>query len=73
MVVPAAIGGAFIRIGNFINSEIIGIETGSDFGVVFKQLPVSMQNPRHPAQLTSLGIHYHFYDFILHLLENLKV
>ena len=29
MVVPAAIGGAFIRIGNFINSEIIGIETGS--------------------------------------------
>ena len=56
MVVPAAIGGAFIRIGNFINSEIIGIETGSDFGVVFKQLPVSMQNPRHPAQLyESLG------------------
>jgi phosphatidylglycerol---prolipoprotein diacylglyceryl transferase len=51
VAITAAIGGAFIRIGNFINSEIIGIKTDSNFGVIFKQLPVEMQNPRHPAQL----------------------
>lgn len=27
--------GLFIRFGNFMNSEIIGVPTGSDFGVVF--------------------------------------
>ena len=39
----------FVRIGNFINSEIIGKETDSAFGVVFKQLGET--EPRHPAQL----------------------
>lgn len=51
VVVPVAFGAVFVRIGNFINSEIIGKPTGSDFGVVFKQLPRDMQMPRHPAQL----------------------
>ncbi|MGR7812225.1 prolipoprotein diacylglyceryl transferase [Lacinutrix undariae] len=51
VVVPVAFGAVFVRIGNFINSEIIGKPTGSDFGIVFKQLPRDMQMPRHPAQL----------------------
>ncbi|MEP5253507.1 prolipoprotein diacylglyceryl transferase [Winogradskyella rapida] len=49
VVVPVALGAVFVRIGNFINSEIIGKYTGSDFGVVFKQLGETA--PRHPAQL----------------------
>lgn len=49
VVVPVALGAVFVRIGNFINSEIIGKFTGSDFGVVFKQLGET--EPRHPAQL----------------------
>ena len=49
VVIPVALGAIFVRIGNFINSEIIGKETGSDFGVVFKQLGETA--PRHPAQL----------------------
>lgn len=49
VVIPVASGAVFVRIGNFINSEIIGKETGSDFGVVFKQLGET--TPRHPAQL----------------------
>ncbi|NRD24859.1 prolipoprotein diacylglyceryl transferase [Winogradskyella litoriviva] len=49
VVIPVASGAVFVRIGNFINSEIIGKETGSDFGVVFKQLGET--EPRHPAQL----------------------
>ncbi|WP_299111595.1 prolipoprotein diacylglyceryl transferase [uncultured Winogradskyella sp.] len=49
VVIPVASGAVFVRIGNFINSEIIGKYTGSDFGVVFKQLGET--EPRHPAQL----------------------
>lgn len=49
VVIPVALGAIFVRIGNFINSEIIGDFTNSNFGVVFKQLGESA--PRHPAQL----------------------
>lgn len=49
VVIPVASGAVFVRLGNFINSEIIGKPTGSDFGVVFKALGESF--PRHPAQL----------------------
>ncbi|TXD84358.1 prolipoprotein diacylglyceryl transferase [Subsaximicrobium wynnwilliamsii] len=49
VVIPVASGAVFVRLGNFINSEIIGKPTGSDFGVVFKQLGETF--PRHPAQL----------------------
>jgi len=49
VVIPVASGAVFVRLGNFINSEIIGKPTGTDFGVVFKQLGESF--PRHPAQL----------------------
>lgn len=37
IVIPVASGAIFIRIGNFINSEIIGKETDSVFGVRFIQ------------------------------------
>jgi prolipoprotein diacylglyceryl transferase len=51
VVIPVALGAVAIRLGNFINSEIIGKVTQSNFGVVFKQLPIEEQLPRHPAQL----------------------
>ncbi|HLF32693.1 MAG TPA: prolipoprotein diacylglyceryl transferase [Cyclobacteriaceae bacterium] len=35
IVIVAALGGAFIRFGNFVNSEIIGVPTGSGGGVLF--------------------------------------
>lgn len=38
----------FIRLGNFMNSEIIGKPTHSDYGVVFELID---SIPRHPAQL----------------------
>lgn len=49
VVIPVASGAIFIRIGNFMNSEIIGKPTNSDFGVVFENLGETF--PRHPAQL----------------------
>lgn len=49
ITIPVAIGGAFVRIGNLMNSEIIGKPTNSDYGFVFQRLGENF--PRHPAQL----------------------
>ena len=46
-----AVGGSltavFIRLGNLMNSEIIGKPTGTDAGVIFKNVD---NIPRHPGQ-----------------------
>ncbi|MEX0905072.1 MAG: prolipoprotein diacylglyceryl transferase [Balneolaceae bacterium] len=48
-VVPGvAIGGMFIRIGNFFNSEIIGVPTELPWAVIFERID---QVPRHPSML----------------------
>ncbi len=62
VVIPVASGTIFVRIGNFMNSEIIGKPTNSDFGVVFKKLGEDF--PRHPAQLYE-AIGYVFVFLIL--------
>ena len=48
VAVAAPVTGAFIRFGNFMNSEIIGEPTNSNFGIVFQRVDLL---PRHPAQL----------------------
>ena len=49
IVIPISIGGMFVRIGNFFNSEIVGNYTGSNFGIIFSNRGEIY--PRHPAQL----------------------
>lgn len=50
-----AIGGAFVRLGNFFNSEIIGkpVEPNSPFAVLFPQQSLDYGTivPRYPTQL----------------------
>lgn len=41
-------GGAFIRFGNFINSEILGTPSSVPWAVIFKRVDMI---PRHPAML----------------------
>jgi prolipoprotein diacylglyceryl transferase len=48
IAVPAALGGAFIRVGNFMNSEIVGMPTIVSWAVIFERLDPL---PRHPVQL----------------------
>lgn len=48
IAVVAALGSAFIRLANFMNSEIIGIPTIKPWGVIFERVD---NVPRHPAQL----------------------
>lgn len=48
IAIIVALSAFLIRLGNFFNSEIIGVPTNSNWGVVFKQVD---NLPRHPAQL----------------------
>lgn len=59
LVVPIA--GAFIRLGNFFNSEMIGNPTDLPWAVAFTHID---QIPRHPAQMYE-AIAYVIIFFIL--------
>ena len=48
IAVVAGLSFVFIRIGNFMNSEIIGMPTTKPWGVIFERVD---NLPRHPAQL----------------------
>ncbi len=50
--IPAAVGGACIRLGNFCNSEIVGIPAQVPWAVIFVRLDPM---PRHPVQLYEAG------------------
>jgi phosphatidylglycerol---prolipoprotein diacylglyceryl transferase len=49
VAVPGALGAAFIRIGNLMNSEIYGIETQLSWGFIFVRRGETI--PRHPTQI----------------------
>ena len=48
IAVVSGLSFGFIRLGNFMNSEIIGIPTTLPWGVIFERID---NVPRHPAQL----------------------
>lgn len=52
LCIPTALAGAFIRIGNFFNQEILGPVTSQPWGIVFGHpYEGGPALPRHPAQL----------------------
>ena len=58
LVIPTAFTVTFIRIGNFVNQEILGTETNLPWGVIFGH-PADGSAPtmRHPAQLYEAAIY----------------
>jgi prolipoprotein diacylglyceryl transferase len=48
IAVVSGLSFAFIRLGNFMNSEIIGMPTSKPWGVIFERVD---NIPRHPTQL----------------------
>ena len=48
VVVPTALGGMFIRLGNLMNSEILGLPSDAPWAMVFVRVDAVA---RHPAQL----------------------
>ncbi len=59
VVVPTALAGALIRVGNFFNQEILGTETNLPWGVVFDHpADHSAVVPRHPVQLYEAAVYF---------------
>lgn len=48
VVIATALGGAFIRLGNLVNSEILGTPANVPWAFVFARVDLT---PRHPVQL----------------------
>lgn len=64
LAIVGPLTGAFIRMGNFMNSEIIGKPTGSDYGVVFQLVDAF---PRHPTQLYEAGAYLLIFALMIFL------
>lgn len=61
ITIPVAIGGMFVRLGNFFNSEIIGHPTTSTMGIRFIRDQFS---PREAMQLTGINDYNKAYEAI---------
>lgn len=64
LAIPTALTGCFIRLGNFMNSEIVGIPTGGNWGVVFERIDAL---PRHPVQLYESLCYFVIFVLLLQL------
>lgn len=52
LTIPSALVACFIRLGNLMNQEILGIPTLLPWGIIFEHpMDGSMPVPRHPVQL----------------------
>lgn len=51
LAAPTALAGAFIRLGNFFNQEIVGTPTAVPWAVFFGHPAEGIPVPRHPVQL----------------------
>ena len=69
LAIPAALSGAAIRIGNFMNSEIVGQPTDVPWAIVFERLD---NIPRHPSQLYESVSYLIIFVFLLFVYRNVK-
>ena len=66
IAIVAPLGGGFIRIGNLMNSEIIGIPTTVPWAFVFDRVD---KLPRHPAQLYEAIIYFMIFGLMFYLYQ----
>ena len=59
VVIPVASGAIFVRIGNFFNSEIVGIETDSPFGIRFLREHFTARDAKSITHLQRTNDAYH--------------
>jgi len=62
IAVVSGISFGFIRLGNFMNSEIIGMPTTKPWGVIFERVD---SLPRHPAQLYETISYFIIFAFMM--------
>ena len=69
IAVVAGLSFGFIRLGNFMNSEIIGIPTTKPWGVIFERAD---NIPRHPAQLYEAISYFIIFAIMMILYQKLR-
>jgi len=69
IAVVAGLSFGFIRLGNFMNSEIIGIPTTKPWGVIFERVD---NIPRHPAQLYEAISYFIIFTIMMLLYKKLR-
>jgi len=69
IAVVAGLSFVFIRLGNFMNSEIIGMPTTKPWGVIFERVDYI---PRHPAQLYEAFSYLIIFTIMLLLYKRLR-
>lgn len=62
IAVVSGLSFGFIRLGNFMNSEIIGMPTAKPWGVIFERVDIL---PRHPAQLYEAISYFIIFAFMM--------
>jgi prolipoprotein diacylglyceryl transferase len=67
--VPAALGGALVRVGNFFNSEILGHPSEVPWAIVFAREDLL---PRHPAQLYEAAAYMAVFALLFWVYRRLK-
>ena len=68
VVIPVALGAVFVRIGNFINGELVGRITSLPWGMEFE----GYEGVRHPSQLYSAFKNFVLF-FILFNMRKIKL
>ncbi len=69
IAVVAGLSFGFIRLGNFMNSEIIGIPTTKPWGVIFERVD---NIPRHPAQLYEAIAYFIIFAIMMILYKKMR-
>ncbi|WP_201352614.1 prolipoprotein diacylglyceryl transferase [Hydrogenimonas urashimensis] len=64
MSIPGTLVAAFVRIGNFFNSEILGLPSDVPWAVVFARID---RIPRHPVQLYESAAYFLLFFLLLFL------
>ncbi len=69
IAVVAGLSFGFIRLGNFMNSEIIGMPTTKPWGVIFERVD---NIPRHPAQLYEAISYFIIFTIMMLLYKKMR-
>jgi len=70
VAIAGPVAGAFIRFGNFMNSEIYGKPTNGNWGVIFQKDDLI---PRHPTQLYEASAYFLIFGILLFLYNSKKI
>lgn len=69
IAVAAPLSGCFIRLGNLMNSEIVGLPTSAPWAFIFTRVD---QLPRHPAQLYEAIAYLGIFFLVLYLYKRYR-